>query len=94
MDEKISIETSIDAKPLLKLAKLSVILGLLSGIFGFFTAIPPIICAHLFLYKMKRSSIEIDATYHRMAIGGLIFGYTGLLVWIFIVILLMDITIA
>jgi hypothetical protein len=71
-----------------KLAKLSIILGISSGVLGIFTAIPSIICGHLYLAKLKRNPTEINENYKRMAVGGLIFGYLGFTLWMVIMILL------
>jgi hypothetical protein len=74
-----------------KLAKYSITLGLLSGIFGLFTAIPSVVCGHVFLYLDKRKKNYKNETYKRMAVGGLIFGYTGILYSCIILILIVKI---
>jgi len=76
------------AMSLHKLAKLSIIFGILSGVLGIFTAIPSIICGHLYLARIKRNPAEINEGYKRMAVGGLIFGYFGFTLWMVIMILL------
>ena len=70
-----------------KLAKLSIILGLLSGVLGFLTAIPSIICGHIYLARIKKNPAAIDDGYKRMALGGLIFGYLGLTLWVILMFL-------
>ena len=89
--QEINNNKSVNNSHVNKLAKYSVILGLLSGIFGFFTAIPAIICGHILLYKIKRNIVDPNITNRNMAIGGLIFGYTGLFLWLYLVSLLMQV---
>ncbi len=74
-----------------KLAKYSILLGLLSGILSFFTAIPSIVCGHLVMYKIKKNPSKEKETYKRMAIGGLVFGYIGFILWLIIVFMFKDI---
>ena len=61
-----------------------VILGALSGVLGYFTAIPSIILGHLFLYRFKRNPEEYTLQKKRIVYGGLLFGYIGFLLWTYI----------
>jgi len=68
----------------------SMILGFLSFLFGFFTGIPSIIYGHLFLFKCKKKSNTVNSTYKRMAIGGLIFAYSGMLTFAILLLLIIS----
>jgi hypothetical protein len=63
-------------------------LGLLGGVFGFLTAIPAVVLGHVFFSSHKKNE---SALYKRMAFGGLIFGYLGIIYSSVIVILLLKI---
>ena len=61
-----------------------VVLGVLSGIFGYFTAIPSIFLGHLFLYRYKQNPENYNLSERRMVYGGLLFGYIGFLLWSYV----------
>jgi len=61
-----------------KLSYASVILGMLSGVFLIFSAIPAIICAILALSDFSSYPSEISKTGKRIAIFGLLWGLLGL----------------
>ncbi len=61
----------------LPLAVLSLVLGFLScTIFGILTGIPAVIIGHISLSKIKNNPIKFSGK--RLAISGLILGYTGI----------------
>ncbi|MBW2593618.1 MAG: DUF4190 domain-containing protein, partial [Deltaproteobacteria bacterium] len=61
-----------------KLAIASIFLA----IFGL--SLPSVICGHISLSK-ARKNVHLDSlTIKRMAIGGLIFGYAGMLLWLYL----------
>jgi len=59
-------------------------LALISVFFGFFLfSLPAVICGHVALSKIKHSD-KYTNTDKRMAIGGLILGYSGIFVWLYL----------
>jgi hypothetical protein len=69
------------------LAITSLILGILSLVLSFLClsilAIPGVICGHLALSKIKQSGGALSG--HGLAVGGLVTGYIGIAVMIFII---------
>ena len=60
-------------------------LALASVILAFiFVSLPAIICGHIALKKINQKRHIYSTTDKRMAIGGLIVGYTGMLGWLYI----------
>ena len=61
-----------------KLAIASIFLA----IFGL--SLPSIVCGHISLLKVRKVQHADALTIKRMAIGGLIFGYVGMLIWLYL----------
>ncbi len=61
-----------------KLAIASIFLA----IFGL--SLPAIICGHISILELRNTQHAYALTTKRMAIGGLIFGYIGLLIWLYL----------
>ena len=61
-----------------KLAIASIFLA----IFGL--SLPSIICGHISILEVRKNQHADALTIKRMAIGGLIFGYVGLLIWLYL----------
>ena len=51
------------------------------AIFGL--SLPSIICGHISILKVRNNQHADELTIKRMAIGGLIFGYVGMLLWLY-----------
>ena len=62
-----------------------------SIVLGFLKAIPDVVFGHVFLTSHKKNECTESATYRRMAMGGLIFGYIGIIYSSVLVILLFKI---
>ncbi len=61
-----------------KLAVASIFLA----IFGL--SLPSIICGHISILEVRKNQHADALTIKRMAIGGLIFGYVGMLIWLYL----------
>jgi hypothetical protein len=61
-----------------KLALACIILA----IFGL--SLPSIICGHISILELRKKQNADALTIKRMAIGGLIFGYVGMLIWFYL----------
>ena len=57
------------------LAIVSVVCGGLGFFFGFFTAIPAIICGHMALSDLNKNPDKYDSSAKTMSIVGLVLGY-------------------
>jgi hypothetical protein len=60
-------------------------LALASAILGFFfISLPAIICGHMALSRINRNIDKYTSTDKRMAIAGLILGYSWMLGWLYL----------
>jgi len=62
------------------LALASLICGGMSLFFGFFTALPAVICGHMALGDLRRNPDKYESSARGMAIAGLIIGYIFLVI--------------
>ncbi|MGD9368826.1 MAG: DUF4190 domain-containing protein [Desulfobacteraceae bacterium] len=63
-------------------------LALASVLLGFFCiSLPSVVCGHLALYRIKHNKGNFTNTDKRMAIGGLFFGYIGIFLWLYLLLL-------
>ena len=59
-------------------------LALTSTILAFiFLSLPAIICGHVAISRIKKNELHYSATDRRLAIGGLIVGYSGMVGWLY-----------
>ena len=74
---------------LIQTEKTSFSLPIASVILGIIGLSPvAIVCGHLAFYRIKRNEYKNTSTSKRMAYGGLISGYFGMIVWIYMFIVL------
>ncbi len=74
-----------------KLPMICIVLGFLSGLFGFISGIPSIIVGHIALRKAKKNNFQSNLAYKRMAIFGLCLGYNGTLMSIYALKIIYDV---
>jgi len=68
------------------LAVASLVLGFLScTMFGIISGIPAVICGHMFLSKFRRDPKRYS-TGKRLAVSGLLLGYTGIVMTVVLVV--------
>ena len=72
-----------------KTDKKSLNIAIASAMFGFILLSPiAIICGHIALLKISKNEHFCTSINRRMAYGGLILGYSGMLAWLYIFLLI------